>query len=140
MKCYRCESEDFVKAGIANGHQRYHCKGCSLYYTRKPQERYSKEVKECALRMVADGMGFRQVERALGVSHVSVMKWVRAQGEKILRQAHKRMKEKHYEMVELDELCTFIQSKKDAGGCGFLLIELADASLPTNLAAVIRQP
>ena len=141
MDCSRCGSRSYVKAGYNYGKQRYKCKDCGYFYSVSYRGRYPKEIKACALRMVADGMGFRQVERALGVSNVTVMRWVRQYGETLVRHASKMLtKEAHYTMVELDELCTYIHQKKDKSGYGYVLIEIAAPSLAGDSALVIKQP
>ncbi|MDR2206470.1 MAG: IS1 family transposase, partial [Flavobacteriaceae bacterium] len=33
MKCPRCSSEEYCKAGIVLNRQRYKCKKCNYYYT-----------------------------------------------------------------------------------------------------------
>jgi hypothetical protein len=128
-----------MKSGFNHGHQRYKCKDCGYHYSKATRDRYPKEVRECALKMVADGMGFRQVERALGVSNVTVMQWVRKYGNSLLQQARERVGGE-YDIVELDELCTFIGKKNGDSGCGFVLIECQDASCPSGLGIALRQP
>ena len=141
MDCARCGSKHYVKAGMNYGKQRYKCKDCGYHYSVEYRGRYPKEVRECALRMVADGMGFRQVERALGVSNVTVMRWVRVYGETLVRNARKLLnKQQEYTLVEVDELCTFIGQKKGKPGYGYVLIEIAKPSSVGDLAVVIREP
>ncbi len=140
MECPRCGGNTHVKSGFKDGRQRYRCSRCRYHYSKESRWRYSKEIRECALRMVAEGMGFRQVERALGPSHVTVMQWARKYGTALLKRAQVAAKEQEFALVEIDELCTFIGQKKDVPGYGYLLIEIRDASLPSNLAAVIKAP
>ncbi|SHF51337.1 hypothetical protein SAMN05443633_1304, partial [Chryseobacterium arachidis] len=33
MKCYKCQSENKVKAGFTRGLQRYKCKDCGCYFS-----------------------------------------------------------------------------------------------------------
>lgn len=120
MRCSRCGSERYIKAGKKGDRQRYECKDCGYHYRVEWRGRYSKEVRECAIKMVADGMGYRQVERALGVSNVTIIRWVRQYGESLIK-AGKRLlekQEKTYDIVEIDELCTYISKKKSKNGYG----------------------
>ena len=58
-------------------------------------------------------MGFRGIERATGVCHNTVINWV--------KQAQKAIAEEDYEIPEttqLDELQTFVGSKKTSSGFG----------------------
>jgi transposase len=112
MNCPKCIFGKYVKSGFNCGRQRYKCKLCGYHYS-VAKRGYDKEVKEYALRMVADGSSFRQVARVLEVSQVTVMRWVRKYGEQLLQaQRHEHQEEKQIEEVEIDELCTFVGKKK----------------------------
>ena len=69
-------------------------------------------VKHC-LQLYLEGMSFRAIERVVGVSHVSVINWVKQYGK-----ALKKVTEsgKNIAAVELDELCSYVGSKKKALG------------------------
>jgi hypothetical protein len=71
--------------------------------------------------MYLEGLGFRSIERILGVSNVTVLNWVKALGRKI--EEYRRI-EGSIEIIEMDELHTYIQSKKTIVGSGLLLIGL----------------
>jgi hypothetical protein len=64
---------------MMNGKQRYRCKVCGFNYTTgfrgKPIE-----LRQEALKLYLDGMGFRAIGRVLNVSNVTVLNWVRANG------------------------------------------------------------
>jgi transposase len=60
--------------------------------------------------MYVDGMNFRRIERTLKVSRQSVANWVKAYAQRLPEQATKPSQE--LEVNELDELFTFIGSKK----------------------------
>ena len=62
-----------------------------------------------ALQLYLEGLGFRSIERLLGVSNVSVMQWIRAYGEKVFAL---RKKEEDIAVIEMDGLHTYIRSKK----------------------------
>ena len=65
--------------------------------------------------MYVNGMGFRAIERIKGVHHTSIMNWVKQVGE-LLPIAYDP--ETIPLVGELDELETFIGSKKTKSGCG----------------------
>ena len=70
-------------------------------------------VKAQALRLYLEGNGFRAIGRLL-ISHVSVYRWIRAQGEQTAAlQAHKGI-----DVVEIDELHTYVGHKKTIAGSG----------------------
>ena len=65
--------------------------------------------------MYVNGMGFRAIGRVKGVSHVAIMNWVKQVGE-LLPNAYEP--ENIPQVGELDELETFVGSKKTRFGCG----------------------
>ena len=76
-KCPRCQCENFVKNGKADGKQRYLCKNCSFNFTRFTKRGKSKKIKVKAMEMYLEGLGFRAIGRILQVSNVAVLKWTR---------------------------------------------------------------
>ena len=70
--------------------------------------------REC-LKMYVIGMGFRGIERVKGVHHTTVISWVKAVGE-LLPDAYSP--DQIPNVGELDELETFVRSKKTKFGCG----------------------
>jgi transposase-like protein len=92
------------------GKQRYKCKECGCNYTVELKSTAKpKSLKIQALHMYLEGLGFRSIGRILGVSNVSVLKWIREFGQK----AQELNRENHQiEMVEVDEMHSYIGSKK----------------------------
>jgi transposase-like protein len=79
-----------------------------------------------------EGLGFRFIGRILEVSNVSVLKWIREFGQK----AQELNREKQQiEMVEVDEMHSYIGSKKTTVGYGLLLIDMEKDTLISLLAA-----
>jgi transposase-like protein len=56
-------------------------------------------------------MGFRAIERILGVCYVSVMNWVKKLG-KSIEQMRKNYPTE-FKVVEMDELCSYIKKKQN---------------------------
>jgi len=71
--------------------------------------------------MYLNGMGFRAIERVTGVHHTTVITWVKLAGE-LLPDAYPP--EAIPEVGELDELETFVGSKKTKSGSGLRLTTL----------------
>ena len=110
-KCPKCGSEErqhkigFTKAGS----QRYRCQECGRRYTPEPKHHgYSEEIRRQAVQMYIDGINFRRIGRTLGVHHTSVMNWVNAYAETV----DEAPVPDTVEIVEMDELYTYIESKK----------------------------
>lgn len=130
MNCPKCASVRFVKDGIVKNKQRYLCKQCKYRYTvseiGKP-----KALKKLALQLYLEGLGFRSIERILKVSNVSVLNWVKAFGNKI---EEYRQVDEDIEIIEMDELHTYIRTKKTTVGSGLLLIGIGANSSISCLA------
>lgn len=110
MNCPRCSSDKRNKDGFVKGVQRYKCKECSYKYTVELKSTAKpKSMKKQALHLYLEGLGFRSIGRILDVSNVSVMNWIRSFGEEI---ASLRTEETSVEIVEMDEMHSFIGSKK----------------------------
>jgi len=65
---------------------------------------FADSIKEQVLQMYLEGMGFRAIGRVLGMSHVSVYRWIRAFGQRAAPLASHQA----IDVVELDELHTYI--------------------------------
>jgi transposase-like protein len=124
MECPKCKSTEFVKDGIVKERQRFQCKHCKYRYTVE-QRGKPNSLKKLALQMYLEGMGFRSIERILKVSNVTVLNWIKSFGKQI---EEYRRPEGNLEIIEMDELHTFIGEKKTIAGSGFLLIGLGENS------------
>ena len=102
MNCPKCEGSDYIKAGKINNRQRYKCKKCNYYYTvAMKSTAKSKEIKRMALQLYLEGLGFRSIGRTLGVSNVSVLKWIRNFGQEV---QSLKCDNTEIDLVELDEM------------------------------------
>lgn len=125
LNCVRCKSERKTKDGIARNRQRYKCKDCGYRYTIEDRSLAKNLLKRSALELYLEGLGFRSIGRILKVSHVSIYNWIKSFGEKI---EQVRVSSKAPRVVEMDELHTYIGSKKTIAGYGLLLIDLGKSS------------
>jgi len=92
-------------------------------------------VKRQALQLYLEGLGFRSIGRFLGVSHVSVQKWIKKFGQEL----EDLKSENEISIVEMDEMHTYIGNKKNIAGSGLLLIELGKSSSTALLAVEERK-
>ena len=122
-----------TKDGIVNEKQRYKCKSCGYRHTVKHLGK-SPDIKRQALQLYLEGLGFRSIGRFLNCSHVAVYNWIRAHGESI----EPLRSDKDIEVVELDEMHTYIGSKKTIVGSGLLLIEMENVSSIAKWVPAIR--
>lgn len=74
--------------------------------------------------MYLEGLGFRSIDRVLNISYGTVCQWVKRWGEQVdlPRSAAAA------EIVELDEIHTYVASKKTTDGYGLLLIDLGNGT------------
>ena len=76
--CIQCASKRTVKNRRSrHGHQRFKCRDCGATFGELDRRRVEPEQRESGLRHYAEGVGRRATERLVGVSHNSVMNWVR---------------------------------------------------------------
>ena len=127
MQCPECGSTNISKNGKHKGKQNHICKKCrrQFFDTYSPPAGYPDEFKRECLRMYVNGLGFRGIERVKGVHHTTVITWVKQVGE-LLPDAY--APETIPEVGELDELETFVGSKKTKSGCGRRLTTLSQGS------------
>lgn len=131
MKCPICQSEQNVKNGIVRNTQRYKCKQCGNNYTIDYSQYAEKEKKRrFGLAMYLEGLGFHSIGRLLNVSHVTVINWVKKYGVELTQIRN----EKPVKIMELDEIHTYVKSKKTINGFGLLLIEMQENTLISLLA------
>ena len=115
--CPKCNSEKCVKDGIVKGRQRYRCQSCNYRYTVQYRGK-SPAIKRQALELYLEGLGFRSIGRFLKCSHVAVYNWIKAFGEAV----EEIRSDSNLEIVEIDEIHTYISFKKTTVGYGLLLI------------------
>lgn len=132
--CPKCKGLNFRKDGIVKSKQRYLCKDCKYRFTVEQVGKPSK-VKRDALILYLEGLGFRSIGRYLNVSHVAVFNWIKSFGERL----DEFRNPEDIEVIELDEMHTYIGSKKTIVGSGLLLIEMGTGSSIAKLARVEQQ-
>ena len=121
MECPKCAQQASCKDGIVKGRQRYLCKNCSYRYTVAQRSGTGdKATKRQALELYLEGLGFRSIGRLLKFSNVSILKWIKAFGE----QLDSVKSEEAVQVMEIDEMHSYIGSKKTLAGYGLLLIEM----------------
>ena len=117
MKCLKCGSKYIRKNGIKQGKQNHICAECSRQFINPSEQTKAlpETTKQTYLKMYLNGMGFRAIERIVGVQHTTVIDWVRQKGKKL---PDSIASENVPDVGKLDELETFVGSKKVRYGCG----------------------
>ncbi len=123
--CPKCQSPECTKSGVIKGKQRFKCKRCNYHFT---VQKIGKQIDDYyvtkALQLYVEGVSYREIERLLGISHVSVMNWVKAYGVK--RPIHNGHYRPTYKILTFEELQRFIASKDNLAGAGMLVTEIGD--------------
>ena len=111
LGCKHRGSGSFVRNGMAHGRQRYRCKACGRSFTATPPRGKPPAMKALALAVLLYALGNvsqGMSAKLLGVSHVTVCKWVRAAGEA----APAPSATPSSGLVQLDEMWRFVDGKK----------------------------
>jgi AcrR family transcriptional regulator/transposase-like protein len=78
MTCIKCGGDRVAKNGHRHDKQRYICKACGKQFAEEYSIRgYPPVVKQQCLLLHQQGMSFRAIERHTGVSHNTVINWVK---------------------------------------------------------------
>ena len=117
LQCPECGSTNISKNGKRQGKQNHICNLCRRQFIENPSPRsgYPEDLKRECLKMYVNGLGFRAIERIKGVHHTTVILWVKQVGE-LLPDAY--APDTIPQVGELDELETFVGSKKTKFGSG----------------------
>ncbi len=122
--CPRCQSDQIVKSGIIKNRQRYLCKGCQYHFTvNKIGKQIDTHYVIKALQLYLEGLSFREIERILGVSHVTVINWVKQYKLEAPDTRHYRPT---YKVMNHHELAEFVRQKENLTRTGMLITELGD--------------
>jgi len=123
-QCPNCGSGTYIKSGIVNDRQRYKCKSCGYYFS---VDKIGKKIDEYyvnkALQLYLEGLTYREIERILGVSHVSIMNWVKKYN--IKRPAGTNY-HPTYKILNALELSKYFQNIENLSGAGVVVTELGD--------------
>jgi len=118
--------------------QRYRCKKCNYLFTEGDNRKVPDVVKKLAIHMYLEGLGFRSIERVLGVSNVVIMNWVKSLAKTVetVRKSGEIDKKPVIRKMELDEMWHCVGKKNGNYGYGLLLIEILEKSWNGNLVVV----
>jgi transposase-like protein len=124
VNCPKCQNDRIIKSGIISEKQRYTCKKCSYSFT---VAKLGKKIDDYyivkALQLYLEGLSFREIERILGVSHVTVSNWVKSYNIKKISHPNYHPTYKilnHYELTE------YLKNKEILSGAGMIITELGD--------------
>ena len=137
--CPKCLSEERVKSGFMKRLQRYKCKTCGCNYTKSSKQGYPAKLKRDAIKYYLEGIGFRRIERLLGISYATAYYWVKEVGQKIKEKCAKEQG-KTVDVLEFDELCTWVKKNEIRLGSGRALKEIPKKYWPAILETAHQKP
>lgn len=125
--CPKCADSSVKKAGFIREKQRYFCPNCAYHFTVAKEGRAVDPYYVIkALQLYLEGVSYREIERILGVSHVSVMQWVRKHG---IQRPHAPFYRPNYRIMNHEELANTIANRAEILGHGFMITEVGDKYL-----------
>ncbi len=126
-ECPKCKGNKIIKSGKVKDRQRFLCKECSYHFTvNKLGKRLDDYYVIKALQLYLQGLGYREIERILGISHVTVMKWVKQFFKKVPERCRSSME---CRILNVEEVCRFMQNRENIHNHGFLLTHLGSKML-----------
>jgi hypothetical protein len=122
--CPNCQSENIIKSGVVKDRQRFKCKDCNYNFTvAKEGKRIDDYYVNKALQLYLEGLSYREIERILGVSHVSVINWIKKYN---IKRPYQSNYHPDYKILTASELAQFFADKKNISGAGVIVTELGD--------------
>lgn len=122
--CPKCEGSHVVKSGIVKGRQRFQCKSCGYFFTvMKDGKKIESYYVIKALQLYIEGVSLREIERLIGISHVSVLNWV-----KKYKISAPENSDYHptYKVLKHTELMEYLADREQIKDSGIIISELGD--------------
>lgn len=122
--CPSCGHEHCTKSGVVGGRQRYKCKHCGYHFTvDKLGKKIDAYYVTKALQLYVEGVSYREIERILGISHVSVINWVRQHG---IKRPESTEYHPTYRILTHEEFVRYCSKPENLKGAGMIITELGD--------------
>jgi len=124
IACPKCKREALIKSGVVKGRQRFRCKSCNYFFTVLKEGKHIDPYYVIkALQLHMEGVTFREIERILGISHVSVMNWVKKYN---IRAPENYEYRPTYKVLNHTELLDFLRDRETLRNSGCMITELGD--------------
>ncbi len=114
-ECSKCRSLNIVKNGTDyKGGQKFHCLDCAAYGMLEPQSRsYPEFIREFVLRTYRERASMRGIERIFGIARQTLARWILEKAGAMPNLADTLETVKTDDVLELDELWSFVRTKND---------------------------
>jgi transposase-like protein len=130
--CKKCGSSKSVKNGFVKDEQRYKCRECLFNFIEGDKRiKYSSEDHLKVIKLYLENCGIRTIERLTGIRNSQISKWIENVAsyvkDEFLKAQNNLNRIEDIDIVEIDELCTYIKKDQKMGESrllyGLLLIE-----------------
>lgn len=75
MKCPKCNLNT-IKYGFRNIEQRYYCKECNYYFTKRTKTRFTSTQKQSVFTELLSGTDRKEVARKYNISLRTIQRWI----------------------------------------------------------------
>ena len=134
-RCPHCNSEDICRNGHDyKGAQKYHCHRCKSYGTLHARQGYREEEKELILRAYQERASMRGVERIFGTVRQTLPRWIQEKAAKLPAMEATLLAAEPDDVLELDELWSFVRTKRNQRWSGLPSVVEPDRSSPASSA------
>ena len=100
------------------GKEKFHCYTCGAFGTLNPTVKYSLERKKEILQAYQERTSLRGLARTFGVSRQTVSNWLKRKADHLPPLEHTLVESELDDVLELDELWSFVSQKNTKGGYG----------------------
>jgi hypothetical protein len=122
--CPNCNSDKNIKSGIVGNRQRYKCKECQYFFSvNKIGKKIDDYYVNKSLQLYLEGLSYREIERILGISHVSIMNWVKKYN---IKRPYNSNYHPTYKILNAIELGEYFTNTSNIKGAGVVVTELGD--------------
>ncbi|NMM47972.1 IS1 family transposase [Marinigracilibium pacificum] len=122
--CPRCDSPETVKSGFINEKQRYKCKKCNYFFTvNKIGKKLDNDKITKIIQLYMEGISYREIERLLGISHVTAMKLIKKHN---VKRPETSGYQPTYKILSHSELISFINEKPNISNKGLIISTIGD--------------
>lgn len=122
--CPNCQSDKVIKSGVVQDRQRFKCKSCNYHFSvNKLGKKIDDYYVNKALQLYLEGLTYREIERILGISHVTILNWVKKFN---IKRPQNTDYHPAYRILTAEEVAKYFSDKSNLKGAGVVLTELGD--------------
>lgn len=121
--CRECGSINIVRNGTNKcGSAQYHCQDCGVYRVLEPKHKYTPEERGTIMRTYRERASLRGRGRIFKVARQTVLKWLKQIVKQLPNFRETIEPAQPDDVLELDELWSFVFKKLKNGGYGWLYV------------------